>query len=64
LADSQALGDPQTASYRHDFVLAASGQDAATGTYLVSAADTPGFGLMEVPCGAATNAVAVFTVTG
>ena len=64
LADSQALGDPQTPSYRHDFALTASGADTATGTYHVTAIDTPGFGLMEVPCGAATNAIAVFTVTG
>ena len=63
-ADSQALGDPQTPSYRHDFALTGSGGDTATGSYLVSAIDTPGFGLMEVPCGAATNAVAVLTVTG
>jgi hypothetical protein len=63
-ADSQALGDPQTPSYRHDFVMTASGGNAATGTYQVSAVDTVGFGLMEVPCGAATNAVAVLAVTG
>jgi hypothetical protein len=41
-----------------------SGGDTAKGTYLVSAIDAPGFGLMEVPCGAASNAVAVFAVTG
>jgi hypothetical protein len=63
-ADSQALGDPQMPSYRHGFPLAASATDTATGTYLVSAVDSPGVGLMEVPCGAATNAVAVFTVSG
>lgn len=63
-ADSQALGDPQTPSYRHTFVLTATSGGDATGTYLVGAADTPGFGLMEVPCGAATNAVAVLTITG
>ena len=63
-ADSQALGDPQTSGYRHPFTLTGTGEDGATGTYVVSAADTPGFGLMEVPCGAATNAVAEFTIIG
>jgi len=61
---SQALGDPQTSGYRHPFTLTGTGEDGATGTYVVSAADTPGFGLMEVPCGAATNAVAEFTIIG
>jgi hypothetical protein len=63
-ADSQALGDPQMPSYRHVFPLTASATDTATGSYEVSAIDSPGVGLMEVPCGAATNAVAVFTVAG
>ena len=61
-ADSQALGDPQTPSYRHTFTLTGTGGTGATGTYVVTSADTAGFGLMEVPCGAATNAVAVLTV--
>jgi len=44
--------------------MSGSGADGATGSYVVSADDTPGFGLMEVPCGAATNAVAVLTISG
>jgi len=63
-ADSQALGDPQTPEYRHSFAMTATELDAATGTYMVTATDTPGAGLVEVPCGAATNAIAFLVISG
>jgi hypothetical protein len=63
-ADSQALGDPQTPGYRHPFTVAATGPTTAAGTYRLGAGDTAGFGMFEVVCGSATNAIAPFTVSG
>lgn len=63
-ADSRALGDPQIPAYRHLFAVTATGAGDARGQYQIGRGDNAGFGLFEIPCGAATNALAGFTVTG
>lgn len=63
-ADSQALGNPQDPAYRHLFTVRATGAGDVEGAYRIGGDDTAGFGLFEIQCGAATNAVATFNVTG
>lgn len=62
-ADSRALAQPNDVALRHPVTMSPAGPGAATGTYHVTASDSPGYGVFEVQCAGSTNATAGFTVT-
>jgi hypothetical protein len=62
-ADSQALANPNQASYRHSLAVTPAGPSQVKGTYRIAPGDSTGYGLFEILCGGAANASAGFTVT-
>lgn len=63
-AGPAALAQPQDPALRHPVTVSAEGGGTVGGTYTIEAGEASGFGLFEIGCGGATNAIAAFNVTG